>query len=148
LLFLCRVEIYLHPGQLEGTREPVRLGTLLGSCVAVCLWAPGEGGGMNHYLLPGAGPEGALAGKHGPSAIAGLLGRLESLGLSRNRLSAKLFGGAAPMRNSSLGQANIDVAVRTLAQEGIPVLASDVGGSRGRRISFDPHSGEVLVRML
>ena len=41
---VVREEIYLHPGQLRAVRDPVLLGTLVGSCVAVCLYAPGEGG--------------------------------------------------------------------------------------------------------
>lgn len=148
LLFGTGVEIYLHPGQLEATRAPVQLGTLLGSCVAVCLWAEGEGGGMNHYVLPYGGPSGDLSGKHGPRAIQALLQRLDALGLPAKRLTAKVFGGASPLCNSPLGRANAQLALRLLSEARIPVVAQDVGGTRGRRIAFNPRTGAVLVRML
>lgn len=143
-----RDEIYLHPGQLRVVREPVMLGTLVGSCVAVCLYAPGVGGGMNHYVLPYEGPPGDLSGKHGPRAIGQLLGQLDQAGIPRDRLSAKIFGGASPMGHSRLGADNSLLAFRTMTELRIPVLASDVGGSRGRRIVFDPLSGEAWVREL
>lgn len=141
-----RQEIYLHPGQLKVVREPVLLGTVLGSCVAVCLYAPGAGGGMNHYVLPYAGPPGDYSGKHGPRAIAELVAQLELAGLERKRLSAKIFGGASPLGRSSLGSENSLLAFRLMTDFRIPVLASDVGGSRGRRIVFDPLSGEAWVK--
>jgi chemotaxis protein CheD len=141
-------EIYLHPGQLKVVREPVLLGTLVGSCVAVCLYSPGEGGGMNHYVLPWQGPPGDLSGKHGPRAIELLVSQLEDAGIPRSRLAAKIFGGASPLGHLRLGADNSMLAFRAMSEAGIPVLASDVGGGRGRRIVFDPLSGEVWVREL
>src|SRR5438067_1584935 len=44
---------FLLPGQMFASRQPTTVTTILGSCVAVCLWSPRTGGGgMNHYLLP------------------------------------------------------------------------------------------------
>src|SRR5512142_301703 len=48
-----RSQVYLHAGDLVVASSPTAIGTILGSCVAVCLWDPDTGvGGMNHYLLP------------------------------------------------------------------------------------------------
>jgi len=45
--------IFLHAGQISVATEPTEITTILGSCVAICLWDPGSGvGGMNHYMLP------------------------------------------------------------------------------------------------
>ncbi len=44
---------YLHPGNLFAHRTPHIVTTILGSCVAVCLWDPINNiGGINHYMLP------------------------------------------------------------------------------------------------
>ena len=46
-------KFYLHAGQLYATAEATEIVTILGSCVAVCLWDEIAGvGGMNHFLLP------------------------------------------------------------------------------------------------
>ena len=47
---------YLQPGQLIAAPEPLEISTVLGSCVAVCLWDRRRGqGGANHFLLPSHG---------------------------------------------------------------------------------------------
>ena len=44
---------FLLPGQLHVAIEPTTISTILGSCVAICLWDMKKRiGGMNHYLLP------------------------------------------------------------------------------------------------
>ncbi|HEX6739499.1 MAG TPA: chemotaxis protein CheD, partial [Vicinamibacteria bacterium] len=65
---------------------------------------------------------------------------------------AKVFGGAqvgtAPEEGDHLGARNVEVALRTLAGEGVPVMAGDVGGSRSRRLLFEAASGQAWVRLL
>ena len=47
------IRVYLQPGQLYASGQPSAVTTVLGSCVAICLWDPVVSvGGMNHYLLP------------------------------------------------------------------------------------------------
>jgi chemotaxis receptor (MCP) glutamine deamidase CheD len=46
-------DIFLAPGELVVCRDAVRIRTILGSCIAVCLWDRRRRvGGVNHYLLP------------------------------------------------------------------------------------------------
>src|SRR5579862_7121055 len=48
-----RRRVYLLPGQLHASAEPCQISTILGSCVAVCLFDRTRlTGGMNHFLLP------------------------------------------------------------------------------------------------
>ena len=47
------IEYMLLPGQIYFSRQPSLISTVLGSCVAVCLWDPKKKiGGMSHYLYP------------------------------------------------------------------------------------------------
>lgn len=127
--------------------------TVLGSCVSVCLFDPATGvGGMNHYLLA-LSVQRERSARFGNVAMAILLDEVFRLGALRGQLRAKVFGGAhaldAPLRNGrSLGQENVELALRTLAAEGIPVVGGDVGGKRGRRILFHPDDGSAWVRTL
>ena len=47
-----------------------------------------------------------------------------------------------------LGDKNIEVARIALAEANIRVVASDVGGTRGRKLIFHPHDGSALVKLL
>jgi chemotaxis protein CheD len=48
----------------------------------------------------------------------------------------------------TVGALNRKAAEETLAEEGLIVCASDVGGIRGRRIHFHTGTGEVLLYRL
>ena len=50
---VTRSAVYLHPGQVFVSPDPAVVTTILGSCVAVCVFDPVlRVGGTNHYLLP------------------------------------------------------------------------------------------------
>ncbi len=122
------------------------LSTLLGSCVAVCLWDPVERvGGMNHFLLP-IGPKGATDGpmRYGVHAIEVLINALLRHGARRERLRAKLFGGARiSSRLRDIGTANAIFARDYLVTEDIPCVAESLGGPSARRVLFRPSTGEA-----
>lgn len=70
------------------------LSTVLGSCVATCLWDDRAGwGGMNHFLLPEATGSDAEATLFGAYAVELLINELLKHGASKSSLRAKLFGG-------------------------------------------------------
>ena len=146
--------VYLHPGQLFVTIEPAVVTTILGSCVAVCLWDAGLGiGGINHYLLPTGLKTSATALRYGNVAIERLLERLARAGARLTSLRAKLFGGACVLdamrgKQTHLGDTNVEIARRALFEAGIPIAASDVGGGRGRKLVFYPHDGSALIKLL
>jgi chemotaxis protein CheD len=132
--------------------EPVRLTTIVGSCVSVCLWDPSHRiGGMNHFLLPFGGGTGPASLRFGNTAIARLVESVLELGAARAGLVAKVFGGACVIdafleRGEHLGIRNAQAAVDALAGEGVPIVASDAGGRRGRKVVFDTADGAVWVR--
>lgn len=144
--------VYLHPAQMHAATAPCAIRTLLGSCVAVCLWDPGARvGGAVHYLLPRGRHSNGEAGRYGTLAIPALIRALCALGASRAALKAKLFGGARvlpalhPVNGASLGDQNAAVARELLAAENVPVMGSDLGGDYGRRILFHVEDGAAWV---
>ena len=145
-------QAYLHAGHMVVSREPCRVTTVLGSCVAVALWDPSSGiGGVNHFLLP----QGCDSARFGNVAVRTLIREVVAAGGRRRLLQAKLFGGACVLRafkgvgsGTHLGQKNVEVARQILIDEGIPVTAEDVEGDRGRKLIFQTHDGAAWVRSL
>lgn len=139
--------LYVLQGEFRVSRAPsVVLSTILGSCVAVCLWDETVGlGGMNHFLLP-FGPKAAATApeRYGVHAMEILINALLSAGAQRSRLQAKLFGGAClSSRLSDIGQSNARFAREFLATEEIACLAESLGGSSARRVLFRPSTGQA-----
>ena len=137
--------ILIVQGEFLVTDDPTAvLQTLLGSCVAACMRDPVSGvGGMNHFLLPGVDgrSEQMRAGVHAMELLVnGLLAR----GARRERLEAKIFGGARMVSGlTDVGRQNALFAERFLQREGIPIVSSSLGGEQARRILFWPVSGRV-----
>jgi chemotaxis protein CheD len=148
-------ERYLGMGEFHFAGGPLRLRTLLGSCVSIVLWHPGRGlGGMCHYMLPERQhPKGeAPDGRYGEEAMA-----LFDLAFARYRsraadYRAKVFGGGNMFSKQQtegstldIGRRNIDTAHRLLAERGIPVVAEHLGGCGHRKLVFDVQSGKVWL---
>ncbi len=120
------------------------LTTILGSCVAACLCDPMAGvGGMNHFLLPGAEGDGRGM-QHGVHAMELLVNALLQRGARRERLQAKLFGGARMVRGlTDVGALNAEFATRFVQRERLLLGPGSLGGTAGRRIQFWPISGRA-----
>lgn len=139
--------IHIMQGEARVERgEDTILTTLLGSCVAACIRDPEAGvGGMNHFLLPGSGgSETGRAESFGLYLMEVLINGLLNRGARRGHLEAKLFGGARTVDGlSDVGAKNGAFAERFLQMEGIRYLGGSLGGTRGRRIEYWPHSGRA-----
>ena len=126
--------------------------TILGSCVAACIRDPVAGvGGINHFLLPGSseGERATNAESYGVHLMELLVNGLMKNGARRDRLEAKLFGGAKMMeRLSDIGRSNASFAERFLKHGGIRSIGGSLGGEQGRRIQYWPVSGRARQFML
>ncbi|GGB40480.1 putative chemoreceptor glutamine deamidase CheD [Sphingomonas metalli] len=128
------------------------LTTILGSCVACCLYDGGAGiGGMNHFLLgdppPGVTPGSADAERYGLFAMEKLVNEMLKLGASRFGLRAHLYGGGNLHRGMrAIGDENSRFARRFLAQDGIALVREDLGGFAARRVDFQPGLGRARSR--
>lgn len=141
-------------GELRASAVPVKLSTLVGSCITVCLYDPvSHIGGMNHFMLPQDSGSGRSSATYGVHAMELLINQLMKLGANRRRLEAKIFGGAnvlgRPLAADSphnIGERNVRFALSFLETEQIPIRAQSIGGTCGRQVHFLPHTGQVFVR--
>ena len=146
--------IYLHPGDLVVSAERATLTTVVGSCVAVFLWDSARCvGGLNHFLLPHPVAQQIASPRFGTVAIRTLLSRLAANGSSPEHLVAKVFGGAhiagsLHRRGPTLGEQNQALAVELLREARIGIVASEVGGTRGRRVVCDTANGHAWIKDL
>ena len=141
--------VHIIQGEFKVVNDPhVVLSTILGSCVAACLRDPVTGvGGMNHFLLPGSANPGAGGGdatRYGVHLMELLINGLLKQGARRDRLEAKVFGGAKTIATfSNVGEQNAAFAMQFLRDEGIKVVGSSTGGEHGRKLEFWPVSGRA-----
>lgn len=147
-----RRRAYLHAGQLLVSKEPCHVTTILGSCIAVCLWDPHHRiGGLTHFILPFRSGEADSTARFGNVAVEMLLAELGRLG--GRALRARVYGGACLSDSlynggSHLGRRNTEVALEVLARHRIPVVERDTGGRQGRKLTFYTDTGEAAVQLL
>jgi chemotaxis protein CheD len=137
-------------GEHAVVAEPeVIISTLLGSCVAACLYDPvAKVGGMNHFLLGEPGPDQRVSAaelqRYGIHAMELLINGMMAKGAARTRLRAQLYGGATIISGlGAIGASNAAFARRFMETEGIPVGHCDLGGSHARKLEFLPFDGRA-----
>lgn len=138
--------IHVVQGSHATSSDPnVVLVTVLGSCVACCLWDETVGiGGMNHFLLPESNGNGTEKTLFGAYAMELLINELLKRGARKSHLKSKLFGGGRIVSGlSDIGAQNAEFARRFLDREGIPCISESLGGDRGRRVRFWPVTGRA-----
>lgn len=148
--------VKLLPSEYYVTNTDIALTTVLGSCVAACIVDLDAGvAGMNHFMLPEDGEPGTRGQvesmRYGAYAMEVLIGEMLRAGARRERLQAKVFGGAAVLANMTtlnIGDRNADFVLRYLKAERIAVAAQDLRGQHARRVCLLPKSGKAVVRKL
>lgn len=145
------VRIQVLQSQAKVSAGPrVEFSTVLGSCVATCLYDPAiELGGMNHFLLsePISSSLSPADEHYGVYLMEVLINEMLQHGSDKRRLKARIYGGANMHPGMArIGTMNADFARRFLASEGIPLMHEDLGGTNARRIDFRPASGQVRCR--
>lgn len=133
-------------------QENTCLTTILGSCIAVCIYDGTAGvAGMNHFLLPvvGEGQKEGLNPRSGIHVMELLINGMLKLGATKAQMTARVLGGAMMLGSSrNIGSKNADFALKTLANEGIPVIDQHLGGVRARRLRFEVASGGLHMQLL
>jgi chemotaxis protein CheD len=143
-------KVFVQGGEVVVTDAPTELVTILGSCVAVCLWdRVTKTGGMNHYLLPSSrnGENNANVGSVATKML------IESVCKTSNikNLEASIFGGGNKFFSDNflvVGPQNVEAAKTALAYARIPVVLEDTGGNAGRKVYFDTSTGSVKVTII
>lgn len=138
----------IFQGDYFVSKDPnLMISTILGSCVAACLFDPiARIGGMNHFLLPGETTTRKNHVDHslGVHLMELLINGLLVQGADRHRLQAKLFGGARTIKGlADIGARNASFAQEFLVREEITLLPGSLGGANGRRVEFWPTTGRA-----
>lgn len=140
--------VYVVQGTYYVSGHPeTSLSTVLGSCISVCLYDPVAAvGGMNHFLLPaGRGTDSGHI-RFGVNAMEKLINELLKCGATKQRLQAKLFGGARMSSTlNDIGRQNAAFTHSFLADEGISIVSESVGGLLARRVIFRPTTGQAKL---
>lgn len=137
-------------GQAVCAREPTRLTAILGSCIAVTLYAPRLRLGMlSHVVLPHANSSTTYPAKFADTAIPHMLSVLQEHGVRPSGLIAKVVGGACMFGGNGkfmdIGRCNARAAIQALEAADIQVTQRDVAGTVGRRVCFDLATGGLTV---
>lgn len=147
--------INISIGEYYASKEKTIICTLLGSCVAVCLYDPENRiGGMNHILMPGQ-PDLArfdASARYGINAMELLINGIMKLGGNRKKIVAKAFGGGNVLPSISpdraVGQKIVRFVVDFLKQENIKIISRDFGGNDTRKVYFHTDTGVVFLKRI
>lgn len=139
------------PGEYFVSNQNVMINTVLGSCIAACIWDSRAGlGGMNHFMLPDSDAS-DVSGRYGSYAMELLINEMMKAGARRESLQAKVFGGGQVMHGFTtlnVGERNTKFVLDYLRTERIPVLSQDVLDIYPRKVCFFPVSGKAMVKRL
>lgn len=152
--------VYLDPGQFVLGQAHNRIyGTILGSCVSVIFWHPEKCFyAMCHYVMANqpraTGVSYMDVGRYGELILPHLLRQFDNTKLSRDCLEVSLFGGASSDAARRLGRHfqvaanNISFADNFINQQGLNLVARDLGGGFGRKIMFNTRTGSCHLSHL
>jgi chemotaxis protein CheD len=145
--------IILNIGEFAVSKEPAVLETILGSCVAVCLWDEVRRiGGLNHYLLPREQPGAARSTTYGATSIDNMVTEIINIGAELNNLQAQVFGGGSVITALddifNIGTENVWIAQEKMHEYGIPIVGEHIRAKSGIRVIFKTYTGEVVTRPL
>jgi chemotaxis protein CheD len=126
----------------------------LGSCVAILLHdAEARVGGMAHILLPSPAlsRKDSNPAKFPQTAVPRLLELMAANGAQRQRITARLAGGAsmfaalAPPGTIQMGERNLVAARQVLNTHRVPLVGEAVGGDFGRTVRLRVCDGRVEI---
>ena len=144
---------------LKTCKAPDGLITLgLGSCVGIAIRDPlTKIGGLAHIMLPDSKAilnNNSVKEKFADTGILELVEQMVALGANRNRLVAKIAGGATMFQLQSrsdimkIGERNIQACIQILNDLSIPLLSQDTGENYGRTVTFYPETGDFHIRAI
>jgi len=150
-----REKITIRIGEYHASRTPCVIDTILGSCVAVCLFDPVMRiGGMNHIFLPGRADTSRFnePARYGVNAMELLINRMMKLGAVKKQMIAKVFGGGHLFGEVKgyppIGKQIAEFARCFLKNEQIHIASRDLGGAFGRKVFLHSDTGDVFMKRI
>jgi len=141
----------LQIGYLYFTEVPTIIGTILGSCVSVCIFdSKNKWAGMNHYLMP-VNKDGQKSTKYGNVSIFELYRLMIKAGTKKEDMIVRIVGGSSKMQTResvNIALDNIKVAEEFFKKRGIAVLSKNVGGEDGRKIYYNTYNNKIKISKL
>lgn len=154
--------VIIEPGEFYVSHQPEVISTLLGSCVAACLFDPvNRVFGMNHFLLayrhhahnmPVIESE---EGRYGIYAMELLINAMMKQGAKMTNVKAKCFGGGNVLKlredkdnRQTVGDVNVEFIKEFLENEKIPLISSCLGGKHGRNVHFVGTDYSVFIKKI
>lgn len=125
----------------------------LGSCVGITIYDPiAKVGGLLHAMLPDAASNPSRAAVRPlmfvDTGLTAMFHTVYALGGQKARMAVKICGGAAFLDAKKIfriGELNIESAFAILARNGVPVAASETGGTVSRTVRLDLANGNVTL---
>ncbi len=149
------METFLKMSEIHVAKAPCTIKTVVGSCIALCLWdQESKVGGMAHIMLPHRnGDISAPDGKYADTAVHALINRMEKEGAVLKHMIATCIGGATMFGKlngmmPTVGERNAEIVKSLLTDYTIPIMVESVGGFAGRKVLLNCDDGAVTVTML
>jgi len=125
----------------------------LGSCIGTVIFDKIKNvSAMSHIMLPNIGDRKDRIGKYADVALPAMMEEMKSKGAMRNQMKAKIAGGASLFAfkddHLQIGDRNSKAVKEVLKEFKIPIISSDVGGDRGRTITYDPQTSDLHIKMV
>ena len=139
---------FLKPGFIYVSTKPTMISTVVGSCIAVCVFDRKQKiGGMNHFQFPVIRNTNHATARYGNVAVPALINLMIDEGSKNEHLEAQIFGGSynPEIGDKNIGQENIRIAKKILTKKRIHLASEDVGGEKGRKIIFNTNTNELAV---
>ncbi|NME82812.1 chemotaxis protein CheD [Clostridium sp. SM-530-WT-3G] len=129
----------------------------LGSCIGIALYDKSlKIAGLAHIMLPDStqfkSPNNPM--KFADLAIPILIEKMEKQGCKKSGIVAKIAGGASMFNFSDksiisdIGKRNGEAVKKSLNANGIPIIAEEIGGNKGRTMILNASDGKVIVKIL
>jgi chemotaxis protein CheD len=139
---------FLKPGFIYVSTKPTMISTVVGSCIAVCVFdCKQKIGGMNHFQFPVVRSPKQATARYGNVAVSTLINLMIKEGSKNEHLEAQILGGAynPEIADKNVGLENIKIAKKILTKKKIRIVSEDVGGEKGRKIVFNTNTNELAV---
>lgn len=129
----------------------------LGSCIGIALYdSKLKVAGLSHIMLPDSTQFKNVTNpmKFADSAIPILIDRMEKQGCKKQNIIAKIAGGASMFNFSDksiisdIGKRNSEAVKKSLKEIGIPIVAEDTGGNKGRTMILESSNGKVTLKIV
>lgn len=151
------LDVFLQPGEFFWGDATTRIRTILGSCVAICLWHPELCvGGMSHSILPRRKPDAEIRkgeeARYVSDSIDLFIKNIKKTGTNPSEYQVKVFGGGSFFADGesdrSVGSMNVATARELLEMRGFKILKEHLGGMQGRNVLFHLWNGEVWMKRI